>query len=700
MKRTGQIRKVLCVLLLCGFLLPCLPQPAAAENSGLAAFDDMKSYSKSVFSDISDAAWYAASVKTVYEKGIMDGVGNGTFAPAGTVTWTQAVAIAARIHSVYNGTEIPTAAGPWYLPYMDYARTAGLLPATCPEDSKANDAKINRQELAALFRNVLSEGDLPEINNATPPDLDKVDSRYRQGVQDMYASGIFTGKSGGMFDPNGLTTRAEIATIVTRLLCPAQRVSGDSLANQAMAGQLGNFYQGGIVVETGDTMYYLVCETCWEEGNGEIETPCLFTLVERRDDGTLRDVYHAQPGQKMERLSLGDDGMLYVIQDTALLRIAPATGKTETLYTSRYEIRGYLLYNGAVYLCDQITNPVDPYEITYKLVEWNNGKTKVLIDKGLDWNTAFYMDKSLYGFGGKLYYVYGDSTYVENNRTWYNHSLWSYDLKTGKQAKVLELSGRNAPYSSTIAYDGATVWLLEYADQDTHYYLCRFNVLMPELIETVTEVPELGRILYFNMYANASDLYYQTSGGRMIWRVSPSGEFHELFRPASAYVDHSTVTRQGIFANSQPWLNFIANEKIEVLLPDGTKTFYTALLCKPYILTGQNAMPAAYGENKLGAPKPVAGELTSDCIREYCTAQGDYAIEIKIINQLGKEVEWGCFDFTVGDQNSTWNRRFYPDPLPAEGETVYTIVIPAHTLGHRAVSDDIAFSYTFNYRYS
>ena len=47
----------------------------------------------------------------------------------------------------------------------------------------------------------------------------------------MYAAGVFTGKNGGNFDPNGSATRAEIAVIVSRLLLPGQRVGHDSRVN-------------------------------------------------------------------------------------------------------------------------------------------------------------------------------------------------------------------------------------------------------------------------------------------------------------------------------------------------------------------------------------------------------------------------------------------------------------------------------------
>lgn len=45
--------------------------------------------------------------------------------------------------------------------------------------------------------------------------------------------------------------------IVSRLLLPGQRVGHDSRVNPAMADQMGNYYQGSLAVQSGDTVYYV-----------------------------------------------------------------------------------------------------------------------------------------------------------------------------------------------------------------------------------------------------------------------------------------------------------------------------------------------------------------------------------------------------------------------------------------------------------
>lgn len=51
---------------------------------------------QSVFEDVSADAWYYQAVNTIGQVGIVNGVGNGWYAPDGLVTWVQAIAVLSR----------------------------------------------------------------------------------------------------------------------------------------------------------------------------------------------------------------------------------------------------------------------------------------------------------------------------------------------------------------------------------------------------------------------------------------------------------------------------------------------------------------------------------------------------------------------------------------------------------------------------
>ncbi|MBQ8759585.1 MAG: S-layer homology domain-containing protein, partial [Clostridia bacterium] len=74
--------------------------------SANAAFERVYTYNDN-FSDVADTAWYAENVKTSYELGFMNGKGENTFDPDGSVTVAEAIALASRLHASYHSVTIP-----------------------------------------------------------------------------------------------------------------------------------------------------------------------------------------------------------------------------------------------------------------------------------------------------------------------------------------------------------------------------------------------------------------------------------------------------------------------------------------------------------------------------------------------------------------------------------------------------------------
>ncbi len=58
------------------------------------------------FSDVKESAWYVKDVKTAYELGFMNGKSDSLFDPNGSVTVVEGIAMASRLHAIYNGIEI------------------------------------------------------------------------------------------------------------------------------------------------------------------------------------------------------------------------------------------------------------------------------------------------------------------------------------------------------------------------------------------------------------------------------------------------------------------------------------------------------------------------------------------------------------------------------------------------------------------
>ena len=81
---------------------------AAGAN---AAFEKVNTYNGN-FSDVTENNWFFDNVKTAYELGFMNGKADGVFDPNGNVTVVEGITMAARLHAIYNGTEVTDSTAP------------------------------------------------------------------------------------------------------------------------------------------------------------------------------------------------------------------------------------------------------------------------------------------------------------------------------------------------------------------------------------------------------------------------------------------------------------------------------------------------------------------------------------------------------------------------------------------------------------
>ena len=129
---------------LCMMLSLCVP--AFAAGTGYENFKAGNTYSAGIFRDVSAEAWYADSVKTCYEYGLMKGAGPEKFNPKGDMTVAEAIVMADRVHEIFNTGKSTLKNGSlWYQTYVDYALQNGII---LPEEIWDYTAKITRAEMA------------------------------------------------------------------------------------------------------------------------------------------------------------------------------------------------------------------------------------------------------------------------------------------------------------------------------------------------------------------------------------------------------------------------------------------------------------------------------------------------------------------------------------------------------------------------
>ena len=161
------------------------------------------------FSDIKESDWYYDALDYAYYAGIINGMGDGTFNPNGTLTYGQFCQILAKWCLVDVGEED----GHWAGKACHYCIDMGYVDAGFDYD-----APITREVAVAAMVRVDYTGGVwrgPDIiSSLVPLDLDRVEDRYKSDIETAYKTGVVSGvDSIGTFNPKGNLTRAEICQL-------------------------------------------------------------------------------------------------------------------------------------------------------------------------------------------------------------------------------------------------------------------------------------------------------------------------------------------------------------------------------------------------------------------------------------------------------------------------------------------------------
>ncbi|WP_333646377.1 S-layer homology domain-containing protein [Lacrimispora sp.] len=131
---------------------------------GRLANADVSGYAKSSFSDVKDDAYYMGYIEWASKNNIVNGVGNGKFAPDQSITREQMAVI-----------------------MSNYAKTIGYtLPKVHIENIYADNSKIS--------------------------------TYAKEAVKQMQMVGVISGKNGNLYDPQGTATRAEVSAVLRRFM--------------------------------------------------------------------------------------------------------------------------------------------------------------------------------------------------------------------------------------------------------------------------------------------------------------------------------------------------------------------------------------------------------------------------------------------------------------------------------------------------
>ena len=174
------------------------------------------------FTDVSEGDWFHDAVRYAYENGLMDGVGDGQFAPNATTNRAMVVTILYRlagepdVSGDVGFTDV--APGLWYTNAVTWAAEKGIVNGISATEF-APSGDLSREQLATvLYR--YAEGMGYDVSASADlsgfPDADQIQSYATQALSWAVAEGLLQGFEDDSLQPQSTATRAQIATILMR----------------------------------------------------------------------------------------------------------------------------------------------------------------------------------------------------------------------------------------------------------------------------------------------------------------------------------------------------------------------------------------------------------------------------------------------------------------------------------------------------
>ncbi|KOY83416.1 S-layer homology domain-containing protein [Lysinibacillus macroides] len=195
-------------------------------------FNPVTAEASTTFKDVKSSHWAYGDISKVAQKGYLKGYEDGTFRPSNQVTRSEFAAILSRILGVEatkknSFSDVPS--NHWAYDSINKGISAGFIEAGTGkfEPNKA----MTRAEMATWLTKGLASKHSEYttiVNTMAKSDLTliPIPETYKGGVnkKDLpyigvaIGTGLLNGYSDSTFKPNGNTTRAEVASIITRYL--------------------------------------------------------------------------------------------------------------------------------------------------------------------------------------------------------------------------------------------------------------------------------------------------------------------------------------------------------------------------------------------------------------------------------------------------------------------------------------------------
>lgn len=183
---------------------------------------DSKNCPSAQLHDVDAGAWYHEAVDTVLAAGMMNGVGNASFAP------NQTLSRAMLVQSLYNAAGKPAveqnstfqdvSADSWYATAVAWAAQNGIVSGYGHGMFGPNDAVTREQAVKILYTYAQKQGadTSAQASLDSYTDAGSVAAWAEQAMRWAVAKGVVSGTSSDTLAPRGTTTRAQAAQLIMR----------------------------------------------------------------------------------------------------------------------------------------------------------------------------------------------------------------------------------------------------------------------------------------------------------------------------------------------------------------------------------------------------------------------------------------------------------------------------------------------------
>lgn len=178
------------------------------------------------FNDLAPGSWFYESVTHIAALGLMNGMGNSRFEPAGSVNRAMVAVVLYRMAgelSVSGSSSFPDVpAGAYFEKAVTWAQATGVVIGFEDNTFRAGEPVTREQFATMLYRFAKSQGhSLPQGSLSGFPDQASVSSYARDAIAWAVEAGIIDGIAEGstaMLRPQYGAIRAQLATMLDRYL--------------------------------------------------------------------------------------------------------------------------------------------------------------------------------------------------------------------------------------------------------------------------------------------------------------------------------------------------------------------------------------------------------------------------------------------------------------------------------------------------